>query len=179
MFKKLLKTAFILLFAVTVRAAGQSQDLKIGYMNPQEVINQIPERADIEQKLNSFIEQKRSELSQKSAEFQQSVATYQENAASMSQQEQQRREEELASREQELTQMQQSVQQQIQQRRSELLAPIYNEMDEAIAAIAEANGLDFVLNEATGTGENIIYYSADQTLNITDQVLNRMNSDSN
>ncbi|MFH5883056.1 OmpH family outer membrane protein [Halalkalibaculum sp. DA3122] len=177
MFRKLLATAFVLLFAFTLTAVGQ--DLSIGYMNPQEVLSQLPERADIEQQLNSFIQEKRSELEQESTAFQQAVSTYQQNAASMSEQEQQKREEELATREQELMEMQQSIQQQVQQRRSELMAPIYNRMDQAIAATAEANNLDFVLNEATGMGETIIYYSADQKLNVTQQVLDRMNSESN
>ncbi len=96
----------------------------------------------------------------------------------MSQEQQTKREEELATMEQELMEMRQSIQQQIQQRRSELMSPIYNRMDKAIAAVAQANGLDFVLNETTGYGETIIYYSADQQLNITQEVLNRMNSDS-
>lgn len=179
MLRKLLSTAFVFLFAFTLTAIGQGQDLKIGFMNPQEVLNQLPERADIEQKLNSFVQQKRSELNQKSTEFQQAVSTYQQNAASMSEQEQQKREEELSTQEQELREMQQSIQQQIQQRRSELMAPIYNRMDQAIAAIAESNNLDFVLNETTGMGETIIFYSADQKLDVTQQVLNRMNNDSN
>ncbi|MDZ7690006.1 MAG: OmpH family outer membrane protein [Balneolaceae bacterium] len=169
------------MFAATVNAVGQVQDtdLSIGYMNPQEVLSQLPERAEIEQQLNSFIEQKRSEINQKTTEFQQAVSTYQQNAASMSQEQQQKREEELATREQELRELQQSVQQQIQQRRSELMEPIYNRMDEAIATVAQSNNLDFILNEATGYGETIIYYSADQKLNITQEVLNRMNNDSN
>ncbi|MDR8389787.1 OmpH family outer membrane protein [Aliifodinibius sp. S!AR15-10] len=179
MLRKLLTTAFVLLFAASVTALGQNQDLKVGYMNPQEVLSQLPERAEIEQKLSSYIEERRSELSQKSTDFQQAVSTFQQNAASMSEQQQQQRQQELATQEQELRELQQSVQQQIQQRRSELMAPIYNRMDQAIATVAEANGLDFVLNETTGMGETIIFYSADQKLNITQQVLNRMNSDSN
>lgn len=179
MFKKLLTTAFILLFAVTFSTVGQDSDLKIGYMNPQDVLNELPERAEIEQQLSSFVKQKQSELNQKRTEFQQAVSSYQQNAASMSEEQQKKREEELATQEQELRELQQSIQQQIQQRRSELMAPIYNRMDQAIAAIAEANNLDFVLNESTGLGETIIYYSADQRLNITDQVLNRLNSESN
>ncbi|MDX1636565.1 MAG: OmpH family outer membrane protein [Balneolaceae bacterium] len=179
MLRKLLTTAFILLFAVSFQAAGQNQDLTVGFMNPQEVLSQIPERADIEKKLNSFIEEKRTELSQKSADFQQAVSAFQQNAASMSEQQQQQREQELATREQELMELQQSVQQQIQQRRSELMAPIYSRMDKAIAAVAKANNLDFVLNEATGMGETIIFYSADQKLDITEQVLRRMNTESN
>jgi hypothetical protein len=40
--------------------------------------------------------------------------------------------------------------------------------------VAKARDLDFVLNEATSTGENVIYYSASQKLNITDDVLQKI-----
>ncbi|MDX1618338.1 MAG: OmpH family outer membrane protein [Balneolaceae bacterium] len=177
MFRKSLVAALILFFAHTAVVAGQS--IRVGYMNPQEVLSQIPERADIENKLNSFIEQRRGELQEKSAEFQEAVAEYQQNSASLSEEQQAQREEELAAMEAELVKVQQNIRQQIQQRRAELMAPIYNRMDKAIATVAEGMNLDFVLNEATGVGENIIYYAAQEQLDITQEVLNQMNTESN
>lgn len=177
MLRKSILTATVFFFVLG--GAAVSQDLKVGYMNPQEVLNQLPERADIEQKLNELVQEKRAELSERTSNFQQAVASYQENSASMSEAQRSQREEELATQEEELREFQQSIQQEIQQRRSELMAPIYNRMDRAINAIAENMDLDFVLNEATGFGETIIYYSSEQRLNITQQVLNRMNSESN
>jgi len=177
MFRKVFLAALVFIFAGTAIAAGQQ--LKVGYMNPQEVISQIPERADIEKKLNSFVEQKRSELQQESTDFQEAVADYQQNSSSMSEEQRAQREEELAAMEEELMASQQQIRQQIQQRQSELMAPIYSRMDKAIAAVAENMELDFVLNEATGVGETIIFYSADEQLNITQQVLDQMTSESN
>lgn len=176
MFRKLLVTAFVILFAATVRAGGQ--DLKIGYMNPQEVLSQIPERAEVQQKLNNFVEQKRTALSQKSTDFQEAVSAYQDNAASMSEEQQQKREDELSNMEQELMNLRQNIQQQVQQRQAQLMSPIYNRMDQAIAAVAKANDLDFVINEETSYGDTIIYYASDQKLDITQEVLNRMQSQS-
>lgn len=178
MFRKLALTTLAVLF-LTAGTAFAQQKIKVGYMNPQEVLNQIPERSDIEKELNALVEEKRTELSNRTSEFQQAIADYQQNSASMSEAERKKREEELATREEELMEFQQGIQQEIQQRRSELMAPIYNRMDEAIASVAEGMDLDFVLNEATGFGETIIFYSSDQKLNITEEVLNRMNSDSN
>lgn len=177
MFKKTIFIVLFLFLAGTVTALGQQ--VRVGYMNPQEVINQVPERADIEKKLNSFIEQKRAELQQRSADFQEAVADYQQNSSSMSEEQRSQREQELASREEELMKMQQNIRQQIQQRRAEMMSPIYDRMDKAIAAVAESMNLDFVLNEATGMGETIIYYAAREQLNITQEVLDRMNSESN
>ncbi len=147
-------------------------------MNPQEVLNQVPERAEIEQQLNTFVKEKQAEMQQKSTEFQEAVTAYQQEVSSLSQEQQQKREQELSAMEQELTEMRESIRQQINQRQNELMAPLYNRMDQAIAAIAEENNLDFVFNEATGYGETIIYYAADETIDITQQVLDRMNSES-
>lgn len=177
MFRKLSITTVLFFFVIAGTATGQV--IKVGYMNPQEVLSQIPERAQIEQELNTLVEQRRNELSQRSTAFQQAVAEYQETAASMSEEQRTKREEELATREEELREFQQSIQQQIQQRRSELMAPIYTRMDQAIAATAESMDLDFVINETTGFGDRIIYYSSDERMDITQQVLNRMNSESN
>lgn len=177
MFRKLAITALLVLFVFAGSAAGQQ--IKVGFMNPQEVLSQLPERSDIEQELNSLVQQRRSELSERSSAFQQAVAQYQQNAASMSEEQRTKREEELATREEELMEFQQSIQQQIQQRRSELMAPIYSRMDQAIAAVAESRDLDFVINETTGFGDKIVYYSSDTTLDITQEVLNRMNNQSN
>lgn len=174
MFKKLVLTTTILLFAVA--AATVAQQIKVGYMNPQEVLDQLPETTEIEQELNTLVQQKREELKTRSGEFQQALANYRQDSASMSEEQKSKREEELAGHEQELIQFQQTIQQQIQQRRAELMAPVYDRMDRAISAIAENMDLDFVLNETTGFGETIIFYASDQKLNITQQVLEHMNN---
>ncbi|SMO77421.1 OmpH family outer membrane protein [Fodinibius sediminis] len=168
MIKKILSTAGLFLFLVSSAAYGQ---LKIGYMNTQEVLSQLPQRSQVEEELNSFIQSKRSELEDRIASFQDEVATYQQNQSSMSEQQVQQREQELADQEASLQEFQQNIQSQIQQRRSELLEPLYSTMDQAIADVAESNDLDFVLNQATNTGENVIYYSADQQMDITQQVI--------
>lgn len=171
MVKKVLSTFTFLLFFVSVTAVAQ---VNIGHMSIQEVLSQLPERQQIESQLNELITEKQQELQQKAADFQNAVAQYQENQASLSEQQRQAREEELAEMEEALNEYQQSIQVEIQQRRAELLQPIYDRMDKAIAAIAEDMGLDFVLNESTNTGDNIIYFSSQQQLDITSKVIDRL-----
>jgi len=166
--RKLLGTTLLLLFVLSTTAFGQ---IKIGYMNTQEVLSQMPQRSDIEQQLNTFIQNKRQELQQRTAAFQDSVAAYQQNKSSMSEAQIQQEEQQLSQMEQSLNQYQQSLQQQIQQRRGALLQPLYDKMNEAISTVAENKNLDFVLNEATSTGENLIYYSSSKQLDITQEVL--------
>lgn len=171
MIKKILSSLFLFLFVVGATAFGQA---KIGYMNTQEVLNQLPERSEVQQKLNSFIQQKRQAVQQRTTSFQDSVAQLRQNQSAMSEQEVAQAEQRLTQMQSSMRQFQQSVQQQIQQRRAELLQPIYDRMNKAIAEVAEAQNLDFVLNESTSAGDKIVYYSAQQRLNITDKVLQKM-----
>lgn len=175
MFRKLASIGFFLFFAVSISAFGQQ---KIGYMNSQEVLSEMPGRSDIEQKLNSFIQEKRQELQQRTMAFQDSVTAFQEIQASLSESQIQQEEQKLTQLQASIQQFQQGLQQQIVQRRAELLEPLYQKVDEAISAVAEREDLDFVLNKATSTGENIIYYSADEQLDITEQVLQYINDTS-
>ena len=175
MIKKILSSVFLLLLLASSTAYGQ---LKIGYMNTQEVLNQLPQRSEVEQKLNSFIQSKRGELEDKIASFQDEVATYQQNRDDMSEQQIKKREQELTQQENEMRKFQQNIQSQIQERRATLLQPLYDAMDTAIADVAESNNLDFVLNQSTVNGENVIYYSADQQMNITEKVIQSVKENS-
>jgi outer membrane protein len=176
MTKKFLSAFALLMLFVTVQSQAQ---IKIGFMDVQSVMAELPEMENIRAKLDDFVTQKQQQLQDRTASFQEAVADYQENQASMSAQEQQTREDELATMEEELRTFQQSIQTEIQQYRQELLAPIYADIDNAIANIAEERDLDFVLNKATMRGENIVQFSAQQSFNITDEVIKRISSNSN
>ncbi|HLR31239.1 MAG TPA: OmpH family outer membrane protein [Fodinibius sp.] len=175
MIKKLLSTAALFLFLSGTAVYGQ---LKIGYMNTQQVLNDLPQRSEVEEELNSFIESKQGELEKRITSFQNEVASYQQNQDAMSEQEIQQREQELAEQETSMQEFQQNLQTQIQERRAQLLEPLYSAMDQAIAEVAESNDLDFVLNQATNNGENVIYYSADQQLDITQEVIQQVTESS-
>lgn len=147
-------------------------------MNSQEVLNQVPERSEVQQKLNTFVQEKRQELQQQTTAFQDSVAQFKQNQSAMSEQQAAQAEQRLSQMQASMQQFQQSIQQQIQQRRQELLQPIYEDMNNAIEVVAEERSLDFVLNEATSGGENVLYYSASEQLDITKEVLQQMNETS-
>lgn len=175
MFRKIVSSFFLLLFVLSISAYGQ---LNVGYLNTQEVLSQMPQRSSVEQELNGFIQQKRQELQQRTMAFQDSVTAYEQNRASMSEAQIQQEERQLSQLQNSLRQFQQNVQQQISQRRSTLLQPLYEKMNQAIENVAESQNLDFVLNKTTSTGDNVIYYSARERSDITQEVLQRINETS-
>ena len=176
MTKKFFSALTVILFLVTIQSQAQ---VKIGFMDVQAVMSELPQMNDVQTKLEGFVTEKQQQLQDRTSSFQEAVANYQENQASMSQQQQNQREEELGNMESDLQTFQQSLQTEIQQYRQQLLAPVYEDIDQAIASIAEEMDLDFVLNKATMRGENIVQFSAEETLNITNQVVQRINSQSN
>ncbi len=176
MTKKFLSALALLMLFVTVQSQAQ---IKIGFMDVQTVMAELPEMENIRAKLDDYVSQKQQQLQDRTASFQEAVADYQEQQASMSAEQQQAREKELTAMEQDLQTFQQSIQTEIQQYRQQLLGPIYADIDNAIANIAEERNLDFVLNKATMRGENIVQFSAQQSFNITDEVIKRISSNSN
>ncbi|MEX0927762.1 MAG: OmpH family outer membrane protein [Balneolales bacterium] len=166
--------------AVTVllllSAAAYSQP-KIGYLNPQDVLDELPRKAEIEGELNQFLDEKEAEFEEIAMEFQNDMAQFQQNQENMSEDEARREEEQLQARNQELQQYQQQIAQELQQRQTQLLQPLLSEINVAIENVAKEMELDYVLNEATGEGEMIlIFVSSDgkNNLDITQQVLNLM-----
>lgn len=171
MIKKFISALTLLMFLVTVHAHAQ---LKIGYLDVQSVMSELPEMENVQAELDDFVNEKQQQLQDRTASFQEAVADYQENQDAMSSEQQAAREEELGTMEEELRTFQQSIQTEIQQYRQELLAPVYADIDAAIANIAEERDLDFVLNKGTMRGENIVQFASQQNLDITNAVVQRI-----
>ena len=175
MIKKLLSIATLFLFVGSASAVAQ---VKIGYMDTQEVMSQLPAMQQVQKELNTFIQQKQRDLSDKATQYQDEVADYQSNQGSMSEQQKKDRERELTDLSEELEEFNQQIRLEIQQKREQLLSPVLTRMDNAIAAIAESQNLDFVLNKSTNNGESVLFYASENQQNITQQVLNRLQSSS-
>ncbi|MGK7369045.1 MAG: OmpH family outer membrane protein, partial [Candidatus Halalkalibacterium sp. M3_1C_030] len=96
MTKKFLSALALLMLLVTVQSQAQ---IKIGFMDVQKVMAELPEMENIRAKLDDYVTQKQSQLEDRTASFQEAVADYQENQPSMSPEQQAAREKELASME--------------------------------------------------------------------------------
>lgn len=165
----------LLFIALPLIVHGQ---LKVGYVNPQEVLAQLPETEIIQKKLQDYLAQKEREMQQKQQDFQKAMTEYQTAQESLTDQQRKDRERQLNLQNQELTQFRQTAQGDIQRRQNELLAPIIADVNNAIREVATELNLDFVFNQASSTGENFVLY-VDQTqesqLNLTEKVIAKLN----
>jgi outer membrane protein len=174
--KKFTILALLLALAISVNLQAQG---KIGYINPQEVLEQLPETAAIEAKLNEFVQLKQAEFSQREEQFLSKVRQLQEQmqAQLISEQELTRQRGLLEEEQEELYALLDSHQLELRQRQQQLLEPVLTSIDDAIEAVAIELGLDYVLNELTNNGELILLFVSNQgknSLNITDKVVQKL-----
>jgi outer membrane protein len=166
----------VLLLGVCASSQTASAQMKVGYINPQLVLSELPEREAIERQLATLIQRLEAELEQREDSFVSQLQTLQERVEAGSATMQDLENQRDAFRE-ELTELFRSQQMQVQRRQNELLQPVLVSIDEAIAEVATEMGLSYVLNEMTTDGEMILLFiSSDgqNTLNITDRVVQKL-----
>ncbi|MEX0773223.1 MAG: OmpH family outer membrane protein [Balneolales bacterium] len=173
----MIKHFSIAITAILLFTAAAVSQPKIGYLNPQDVLDELPEKAEVEQELNQFLDEKEAEFEEEAIGFQSEMAEFQQQQGNLSEAEARREQERLEVKNQELEQFQQQIQQELRQRQANLLEPLLTEINVAIETVAEDMELDYVLNEATGEGERILIFispEGENNLDITEQVLNLM-----
>lgn len=166
-----------MVLALLILAGSAYSQHRVGYINPQEVLEALPETEVIERRITQLIQEKEQEYESEIRTFQEELISFQERSESMSQQDREREETRMRQRDQQLTQRRTVLQREIQQRQNELMQPLMIEIEQAIADIARQEGLDYVLNEETGNAQPIIVFSSEQarnSLNITQKVINKL-----
>jgi outer membrane protein len=154
-----------------------SAQLKVGIMNPDEVLDAMPEAAQVQADLESFAQERQSAFQQRYQSWIEEVTAFSEQveAGELSEADQAAEEERLAEMQEEITNMQQNLEREIQQRQAELFNPLLIQVEEAMGEVAEEMGLDFVLNRTSNTGDPIVYYASERATDITQQVIEKLN----
>ena len=166
--KRILLTTLIVILPALV--FGQ---LKVGIMNPDEVLNALPETAQVEADLQGYIQQRQTFYQEQYQSWITDLTEFSERVeageliAEAQEQEQQR----LTDQQEELSNLQTQIQRQIQQRQNDLINPLLTRVEEAMNAVAEEMELEFVINKNASTGDPIIYYSSQRGVDITERVI--------
>ncbi len=169
--------SFIILLAISALMAApeaKAQDMTIGFVEPRAILDRMPEMRAVQQRLQNFAERKQRELQDKERELQTEMELYQQRASVISEQARESEEQRLTELDAEFRQMQNQAQQELQQQRAELMAPLLEQIQNAIDVVAARKGLDFVLNTTTSTGDVIILYvdpEIQEEYDITDEVM--------
>src|SRR5690606_3956538 len=167
------KLALLFVFAFGIVAAhAQSAPQKIGFADVDYIFSQMPEAKQIETELQSTQNQLRNQIDQKYKEFQTKLADYQANINNMMEAVRRNTERELAQLQENLQQLQQDAQVTIENKRNQLMEPVYVKVGKAIEDVAKENGYSYILNQQIG-GLDVILYG-DESNNVSDLVLKKM-----
>ncbi|MDZ7756675.1 OmpH family outer membrane protein [Rhodohalobacter sp.] len=169
--KQTILTILFILLPLTV--FGQ---LKVGTMNPDAVLDALPETEQVETQIQQYIQERQAEFQDRYQVWIEDLTEFSElaEAGEISGEEQARREEQLQERQEELSNMESRIQQQIQQRQNELFSPLLNRVDAAMSEVAEELELEFVINQTASSGDPIVYYSSQRGVDITERVIQKL-----
>jgi len=169
-----LKSLVLILFLIAGFTDNVQAQLKVGYMNPQKVLSALPAVEEVENEIDKIITERDTELSEDAANVQKQFAEYQQKQATLSQQQRALEEQRLTELNTELENKRNAFQQEILQKRAQLLQPIYANINDAMEEVAKEMGIDMVLNQQTNTGDVIIFYAAENQVDISDAVINKV-----
>lgn len=145
-------------------------------MDPDVVLDALPETIQVQQDLERFVEQRQSTFQTRYQDWLAQITSYSERmeAGTLSDAEMQSEEVRLTEMQEELNSLQQRIQRQVQERQNELFNPLLMRVENAMAEVSEEMGLDFVLNKTTNTGDPIIYFSSQRAPDITERVIQKL-----
>lgn len=169
--KKIILTSVLFLIPVLLSA-----QLKMAVMDPDVVLDALPETVQVQADLENFVQQRQETFQTRYQDWLAQATSYSERAEAgeIDEADVQAEEQRLTEMQEELNSLQQLIQRQIQERQNELFNPLLLKVETAMAEVSEEMGLDFVINRTTNTGDPIIYYSSQRAPDITEQVIQKL-----
>jgi len=159
--KKLLKGILVLTFSIW----NFSVFAQIAHINEQDLMQAMPEMEQFQQDLKTYAAQLDTNYSAMTNEYLNKKAKFQQESADLPQSIRDARAKELSDMETRITEFQQTAQQDLQNKQQELLQPILDKINAAIATVAKAKHYKYVFDTSLG---NPVY--SEDADNIMDDV---------
>ncbi len=163
------KTIFnITLAAFTLVCLGftgvkAQQAHKLGYIDFQDLMQQMPEYKKANMDMESYGKQLEDELKKMNSEFEKKYEDYQKNGPKMIEAVKEAKEKEIRDMQSRVQEFQQSAQQNVRKKEEELLKPIIEKAKKAIGEVAKENNFYYVFDSSPGSpllykpeGENVL-----------------------
>lgn len=159
--KNILKAVLIITLMVAATTAFSQSNLKIGYIDSQQLIDMMPEKDSVEAKLIAYQRSLEEQIGAMYVEYQNKVADYTNNVDGMSDIIKQTKEREIADLETRITEFQQNAEQDFANKQQELYNPLVNKAKNAINEVAASNGFTYILDVSMGV---VLYYEGGQDI---------------
>lgn len=160
---------FILVLAVVLSANFLQAQTKVGTIDAEYILGQMPEISQVEDGLKAYNTELQAELQTTIKKYEELVAAYQANNSTFKEEEKTAKESEIMEVENEIKNFRQKASVLVQMKRNELTQPFYVKIDEAMKAVITAQGYTQIFN----TGANGLAF-ADPKFDITDAVLEKL-----
>lgn len=162
----------IFLIAVLVSAINLQAQSKIGTIDAEYILQQMPEISQVETNLQEYNKKLQEDLQATIKKYEELVTEYQTNNAKYSEEEKAAKENEIIALENEIKNFRQKASVLIQMRRNELTQPLYEKIDTAMKEVIVEQKFTQVFN-LSASGSNSIAYAAPE-FDITDPVMKKL-----
>lgn len=163
---------FILLALLVIPSITFAQ-LKIGYIDSNAIMDQLPDVQDARQRLDALIQEWQTELNRLESEWKSKYDDYEKRKLIMSEQTRAETESELVKLENQIAEYREKkfgTNGELFQKQDELMKPVQNKVFNAIKEVAQEEDLDFVFDRS---GDIMILY-AKEKYDITAKVLAKL-----
>jgi outer membrane protein len=168
--KNLLKITVICVLLLSAPAVN-AQTSKFGYISTSQLLRIMPEGAAADNQLRLEIQNLQKELETLNTEYRNKFTKYLEEQETMSNSVRQLRERELTELQNRIQEFEAGAQEDLQQRRVELLQPIFAKIENVINEVARERGYTFVFD----LDINSILYFSDETEDILPFIKEKLN----
>ena len=155
--KKLFRVLFLGIALFVMSGVAQAQ-VKLAHVNTAEILDVMPEKATAEKALEKYYGELQTQLQTMASEYQNKVQDYEANQATMSNLVKQSKEKEIVDIQNRIQQFQMNAESEFEAKRSELLAPILEKIQNAINSVGKEKGYTYIFDTATGAA---VYVGAD------------------
>ena len=161
MFKKIIIMALCML---PLAASAQS---KFGYFNYDDMLKAMPEYTEAQNNLNMLKDNYESELKRSEDEFDKKYTEFLDGQKEFPKSILMKRQKELQNLMDQTLEFKKDVKEMLSKAEKNLMAPVKQKLDEAVAAVAQEKALDYVINTA---GNNYPYVNTNTGVDITEQL---------
>lgn len=168
-----MKQIGFILSALLLLASLSTAQPKIGYVDSDTIMKQLPEAQDTQKKLDAIIKEWQEELSKMEADWKARYDDYEKRKLILSEQKRIEIEKELVQIEDQISKYRQDkfgVQGELFRKQEELMKPIQNRIFNVIQEVAKENEYDFIFDRSG----DLIFLFAKEEYDVTKLVLEKL-----
>ena len=156
-----MKRIFLLFALIGTFSTAAIAQSKVGHINSQDILAALPARVTAEKKAQDFAAEKQKMIEAMYAEYQTSAQKYQNLPAEATQTERTSLQKSILEMEGRIQNAETQARQDIAAMELELITPMLTQVQDAINAVAKANGFSYVLDTSTGV---VVYFDGGEDL---------------